>query len=265
MADDNTENENAEVETAETETGTKAEAGKKPGKAEKAEKPETSDGEAKLLKEVMKLKNALKQRDETLARFDGIDADSVKALLEEKAQREADLRAAEEKRLRDAGDFDALKKSMSEEHARQLKAERDARASEQAELASRLRVIEDLTVGQSFGNSSFLRDETLLTPTKARKLYGDYFDTENGVVKPYNKERGESGREPMVTASGDPLAFDEAMRRIIEADPDRERLMRSKARPGTGTQPSPGKAQQAQNAGPAPGVSRIAAALKAGK
>ena len=232
----------------------------KPANQEKTES-RTSDGEAKLLKEVMKLKNSLKEREEALSRYGDVDADTVKTMLEEKKQREDELKAAEEKRLRDAGDFDALKKSMSEQHARELKAQIDALQAERGKLSQYQRTIEELTVGQSFGNSSFLRDETLLTPAKARKLYGEYFDTENGVVKPYNKERGQDGREPLVTSSGEPLSFDEAMKRIIEADPDRERLLRSKAKQGTGAMPSPGKTQAKSNDGPGFGVNRISAAL----
>ena len=263
MAD---ETENDVVDVTETEI-TKETKTEKPVKQDKQEKAENrpSDGEAKLLKELMKLKNTLKDREDALSRYGDIDADTVKSMLEEKKQKEDELRVAEEKRLRDAGDFDALKKSMGEQHARELKAQVDALQAERNNMGKLQRTIEELTVGQSFGNSTFLRDETLLTPAKARKLYGDYFDTENGVIRPYSKERGESGREPMVTSSGDPLSFDEAMRRIIEADPDRERLLRSKAKAGTGSVPSPGKTPPKSDAGPGAGIERIKAALNKGK
>ena len=69
------------------------------------------------------------------------------------------------------------------------------------------------------------------------------------------------GREPLVTSSGEPLSFDEAMKRIIEADPDRERLLRSKSKAGSGAMPSPGKTQNANADAPGFGVNRISAAL----
>ena len=182
-------------EGANSDDNNAADDGSKQGKQEPSNQGQSkpSDGEAKLLKEVMKLKNSLKEREEALSRYGDVDADTVKSMLEEKKQKDAELKAAEEKRLRDAGDFDTLKKSMSEQHARELKAQIDALQAERDSMGKLQRTIEELTVGQSFGNSSYLRDETLLTPAKARKLYGEYFDTENGVVKPYNKERGEDG------------------------------------------------------------------------
>ena len=230
--------------------------------ASEAAKKTAEDNAAKLLKEVMGLKAKLKEKDGEFAKFEGIDPDAVKTMLAERAEQETKNREAEEKRLRDAGDFDKLRKQMADEHERAMKAEREARAAESEKSAKLQRSIEELTVGTAFANSSFLRDDTLLTPAKARKVYGDHFETENGVIKAYDKERGYEDRKPLVDASGNPLSFEDAMRRIIDSDPEKDRLLKSGSKQGSGQLPANkggGKSDEGKN--PTPGVNRIIAGL----
>ena len=86
--------------------------------AEKAKGP--TDAEAKLLKEVMEKKEALKKVNaekaelaEKLARFDGVDLEAVKQLLAEKQERE-------NAELERKGEWDRLKAQMAEQHKKEL-------------------------------------------------------------------------------------------------------------------------------------------------
>lgn len=194
-----------------------------------------SDAEAKLLKEVMQKKEALRIAQEEaaaaktrLAEFDGIDVAEVKKLLAEK-------RTAEEAALAAKGDFDTLKARMAEEHARATGTLQEQITALQAQLSSKDGVINELSIGTQFSQSEFISKETTLPPTKARALYGNHFDVVEGKVVAFDKPRGETGRAPIVDQYGNGLSFDAAMTKIIEADPDKDSLLRSKVKPGAGS------------------------------
>lgn len=198
--------------------------------AKKGNKP--SDKEAELLKEVMKRKGneqALKSELDALkAKFGDLDPEVARELIREKQE-------SETKKLEEKGQFDLIKKQMNEQHKAEtdtLKAE--INALKEAKLSSEAR-IDELTVGSTFSQSKYVADELTLTPTKARALYATHFDLEDGQIVGYNKPRGAAGRTQLVDVSGEPLTFDLAMQKIIEADPDRDSLIRSKIHKGSGS------------------------------
>jgi len=201
-----------------------------------------TDAEAKLLKEVMQKKEALKAAETEaatakarLAEFDGVDPAEIKKLL-------ADRKTAEEAALAAKGDFETLKTRMAEEHTKVTTALQDQVKALTEQLAAKDRVVDELSVGTQFSQSSFIKDETTIPPTKARTLYGAHFDLEDGKVVGYDKPRGAAGRTPLVDQLGNSVAFEDAMRKIIEADPDKDSLLRSKVKPGAGsTSAAPGK------------------------
>ncbi len=224
-----------------------------------------SDKEAQLLKEVMKNKDKLKDAQaqlnaaqEALKRFEGIDPEQVRALLTEKEERE---RAEMEKR----GEFDRVKQQMVEAHERtlgELKTGYEGKVSElQAALQAATSTITELTIGRSFGDSSFVRENLTLTPAKARVVFGSHFEVQDGGVVAYDKPAGAEGRTVLVDAAGQPLPFDQAIERIVKADPDAEHLLRSKLKSGAGSKNDPDHK-------PAPkvgsGRDRIAAAVNSG-
>jgi hypothetical protein len=226
-----------------------------------------TDAEAKLLREVMAYKQKIADAQETLKKFEGIDPEQVKALIAEKAAAEAEKRKAEEEKLKAAGDFDALKRRMAEEHQKELDKLKVDMAAEQKKLSGMIGQMHDLTVGSSFASSKFIIDETILTPSKARAIYGDHFEVTDGRVMAYDRPRSVDGRQPMVDARGEPLPFDEAMKRIVEADADRDQLLRSKIRAGAGSSNNnniPGQRQNNNASQPTTGLTRIALALKSG-
>jgi hypothetical protein len=112
------------------------------GEGAAGDKP--TDAEAKLLKEVMKLKEQAKLANDKLKAYDGIDP--VKARELQKAQEDAAVAAQEAERkrlLEEAGQFDAVKKQMVDQHTSEItkrdeavKAANDALAAAQARSPS---------------------------------------------------------------------------------------------------------------------------------
>ncbi len=218
---------------------------------------------AKLLKEVMKKKTALKDATKAadaanaaLAAYEGLDPAKVKAL----AKAAADAEAAEAEAR---GDFDRVKAMMVEEHNKEKQTLQEQIEQLNAARKADQAVIADLTIGNSFSSSTYIKDELLLTPNKARKLYGAHFETIDGKTVAFDKPAGEQGRTMMVNGSGEPLSFDEGLKRLIEADPDRDTLVKVKLKQGghssTTTSDKSGTEKKATTE--LYGVSRIAASL----
>lgn len=205
--------------------------------AEKAarDKSNMTDAEAKLLKEVMEKKEKLKQAEDRLRAFDGLDPEEIKKLVSERAQAEKDRLEAEKKAAEAAGDVERLKKAMAEEHKKEIEAVHATAKTAQDALAAALQQIDGLTVGTAFSNSQFIKNDLVLTPAKARKVYGDHFESVDGGVVAYDKPKGAAERTKLVDSSGNSVSFDEAMKRLVEADPDRDAVVKSKLAPGAGS------------------------------
>ncbi len=238
-------------------------------KAAEAAKGKPSDAEAKLLKEVMakkeKLDTATKQIEELnkkLKEFEGIDPTEVRKLLDER-------KALETKKLEDAGQYEILKKQMADAHEAAMKAANQQLKDALDAQKGLAHTIGELTVGNSFNSSAYIREDIApsYTAAKLRSLYGPHFEFKDGKVVGFDKPAGAAGRAPLVNASGDPLPFDEAFKKIIDADPDRELILKSKTNPGSGGRGTPARkpnasaAEKLRTEGMS-GRERIAAALK---
>jgi len=224
-----------------------------------AGKDKPTDAEAKLLKEVMEKKAALQAANEAkvaleakLKAFDGLDATEIRALAEAK-------RVADEASLVAKGDWERLKTQMADTHGKEkatLVTQLEAANTAKSALVSQ---IAELTVGNAFGTSKFVTEALTLTPNKARVIYGGHFEFKDGVVTGFDKPAGASDRTPLVDASGNALAFDDAMTKIVEADSDRDQLLKSRSKSGSG-----GSAAAAAAAAAAATAAAAAAALAAG-
>jgi hypothetical protein len=234
-----------------------------------AEKNMTEDQKekAKLLKEVMEKKAKLKDTEAAraaaeaeLKKFEGIDLDEVKKLLAEKTERE-------KKDLEAKGEFDRLKKMIADERAAEKTTYESTIAELKAQLGRKEGTINELTIGQNFSQSTFIKDDLVLTPAKARQLYGSHFELKDGNVIAYDKPAGAADRTPLTGADANPLPFEEALKKIISLDPDKDSLIRTKIKPGANSSSQ----QQLKNEKPNGqgdglyGVSRIKAGLSAGK
>lgn len=222
-----------------------------------------TDAEAKLLKEVMEKKGKLKQAEEKVAtletrlrEFDGIDPAAVRALLKEKQD-------AETAQLEARGEFSRVKEQMVEAHGRELTSVREQLSAANAESARLAGVIAELTVGNAFASSNFIKEELTLPVNKARTLYGAHFEFKEGKVVAYDKPAGSAERTVLVDGKGDPLSFEEALNKIVSSDPDRDQILKSKIKTGAGSKTHatgvpPKKIEEPR------GISRISAALSNG-
>lgn len=167
-----------------------------------------------------------------LKEFDGIDPVAVRQLLADKA-------AAETAALEASGEWARLKERMSAEHTSGTQALKDQVTALQTQLNSSQRSIDDLSVGTHFSQSGFIADELVLTPSKARVVYGSHFDLVEGKVVGFDKPRGDANRTALVDQHGNSVDFDAALRKIVDADPDKDHMLKSKVKPGAGSASKP--------------------------
>lgn len=234
-------------------------------KAGKGKKP--TDEEARLLKEVMKKKEALEKATKDLGdvqtrlkEFEGLDPAEVRELIKAKKD-------AETLKLEAAGEYERVKQQMVEEHKKDKKALADNLAISQTQIGELQSVIGELTVGNAFANSVFVKND-LAAPSKARANFGAHFEFKDGSVIGYDKPAGQANRTPLVDGEGNPLSFEDALKKIVDADPAKDELLKSKLVPGAGSNKRP-QQNNTNNRGVPPsnlsGRERIAAALSSKK
>lgn len=254
----------AAAEAADAEAAAAAAAAEKAKQAGGGGEKKPTDEEAKLLKEVMQKKGkldeanaALTAAQEQLKKFEGIDPEAVRALLKEK--QDAETAALEAK-----GEWSRLKERMADEHGKEKKTLQEQIDALKGQLGAREGVINELTVGTQFSQSQFISAELALTPAKARVIYGDHFELVDGKVVAYDKPKGAAERTMIVNGAGAAVSFDDALRKIVEADPEKDHLLKSKVKPGAGSDSrlAGGKVTQPVQHSETTGLSRIAAGLK---
>lgn len=227
-------------------------------------KTKPTDAEAKLLKENLKkkeqiqaLSDQLTQATEKLKEFDGLDAKQLRELLAKQAE-------AEQAELEKKGDYDRLKQRMSEEHQSAVSKLTEQIAALQQSLDASNSAVNELTIGSQFNNSPYIKEKLILTPNKAKALYASHFDLVDGQLVGYDKPRGASGRTAFVDANGSNLPFDAVMTKLVEADPEKDSLLRSNVKPGAGSGTSEGSNKKAGSeiAAEKSSIDRISAGLK---
>lgn len=233
--------------------------GKKNGDDGGDKKP--TEEEARLLKENMKRKEKerklaaeLEEARNQLKKFDGLDVEAVRKLL-------AEQKTAEEKQMEAKGEWDRLKARMSEEHTAERQRMQEQINALQEQIKTRDANLNNMTIGAEFSNSEFINKELVLTPAKTRVVYGDYFELEDGRVVGYDKPRGAKERTQIIDSYGNPLPFDAALRKIVEADPDKNHMLKSSVKQGAGSANQTGSRRQ-PNAEPKTSTEKIGAGLK---
>ena len=222
-----------------------------------------SDAEAKLIKEVMDKKTKLKAAEEEsaqlkarLAQFDGIDPEAVRALL--KQQKDAETAQLEAK-----GEWGRLKEQMVSQHTQEVGTVKEQLTASQAEVSRLQGVIAELTVGNAFASSQFIKEDLTLPTSKVRVFYGNHFEFKDGQVVAFDKPAGAAERTMLVDAKGEPLKFEDALKKIVDGDPDRDQILKSKMKAGAGSKTT-GKEPPAQKFEEPRGISRISQALDKG-
>jgi hypothetical protein len=211
-------------------------------------KPKPTDSEAKLLKEVMERKTALKEANKALAEankklaaYDGVNPEEIEA----------------------KGQWDALKTQMAEQHKKDIGAKDAAIAERDTALSAANAKIAELTVGNAFGASSYIAKEMDLPVSKVRQLFGPHFEFDGTKVVGYTKPAGSKDRVALVGSDGEPLSFEDALKKLVESDPDKDRLLKSTLAAGAGSGTERTAGGPAAVAQELTGRDRIAAALKA--
>jgi len=201
---------------------------------------------AELLKETLKRKDKLKAAadektatEATLAKLN----ETVKALLgeditiEDLQAKVQERKAAEVEALKKSGDFDKLQARLVAEHKKEIDKINGAHGAVVKDLtvkqASADAEIRRLLVTNNFAGSTFIKDELVLTPVKAEKLFGEHFKVEETDGKRVTKAY--VGSEPLLDKDGHPLGFELALREIVSRDPEKDSLFKANARKGAGS------------------------------
>lgn len=196
------------------------------------EKNKPSDVEAKLIKELMKLKEKAKAEEarakELESKLSGIDLDAAKEALKK-------LEEAENKELERKGDYERLlakQKEAAEKEKEAINAKLQEAIKEREDL---IRRTNDLSLTNAFSSSKFIQEKLALTPNKTRALYADHFEIVDGKLVAYDKPKGAPSRTQIIDASGEAVSFDAAIEQIINADPDKDYLIKSDQKAGAGS------------------------------
>ena len=238
-----------------------------------------SDREAELLKESMKrkekisdlssqneqLSSTVNELQESLKRFEGVDPDKFQELIRESEERrEKELEGAEDwngLKSKLVDDFEAQKSQMVEQHQGKLGEVEQSYQSQIEELTGKLNstnsIIEELTIGSSFANSQFIGEKLVPSASKVQKLYGDHFDVVDGKVHSFDKPRGSESRQLLVDDAGKPLAFEKALVKIVDSDPDKDSILRASVKGGADSDTENRPAQNSVSQG----VGRIRSSL----
>lgn len=227
--------------------------------ADKDKTRQMTDEAAKLLKDVMKHKDRAKALESELTSLKGVLGDlkpeDVAKLVSQQKEQE---RLALEKR----GEYDRIIEQVRQEHTREKGTLSEQIEALRAELNAKDQKIEEMTVGRSFSESTFIREKSKLPPSIARKEFGSHVDLVDGQVVVFDKPRGAAERTPLVDATGNYKAFEEAIAQLYAAHPDAKDLLKAQGKPGSGSSNIDTGTKKVETPKPqAAGVHRIADAL----
>jgi uncharacterized protein DUF6651 len=186
-------------------------------------------------------KKAFQDRDSVKAKLRELEgktlSDEDRALFDTLKQQQEQ---AEEDRKKKAGEFDAWRQQIADKHTKELEAERKKIAAETEAKGKAVRDLHDTLIGLSFaGASEWFGDngKTVLPPAIAQSHLGRYvevqIDDASGartvVVKDVH------GNPILDTKTGKPLAFDKAIGELIDALPEKDRILKGSGKSGSGS------------------------------
>lgn len=224
-----------------------------------------ADETAKLLKDVMKWKEKARTTESeksklasTVSRLQEVlgedySLDDVQKIIEEKKD-------AERKDLEKKGEYDRILEQMKEENKKALDEALGKNAESADVIKSLQNQLEEMSVGRAFSDSNFIRENSVLPASIARKEFANYFDNVDGELVAYDKPRGAKDRTPLVDAQGNNKSFEAAIADLYAKHPDSKDLLKSKRKPGAASKTE----SSSKGAKPAPKTSRdkIAAGLE---
>ncbi len=193
-----------------------------------------SDEEAKLLKEVMAQKAKAKELQAKLDALKDIDPDAARAALKEAAELKAKKEQDDLKALEEKGEYARIIEQLNQKNDEQISAIAKERDEARQALAAKEAALLAKEKSNLFANSNYIRDNILISGKKVEVLLGDYFDydTETGDVIAYDKPKGAKERTPIVDDRGSYVSFETAIEKLVTADKDFEKLVKSTVKPG---------------------------------
>ena len=147
-----------------------------------------------------------------------------------------------EKKLIEAGEVEKVKAKIREvyEEEKTTLNQKIAESKKilQESLKEKDNIIYKLTVSNKFAASPFIKEKTVYTPSKMEKIYGENFKVEDGEPVGYlNGEKIYSKKD-----AGEVAGFEEALAIIIDADPEKDEILKGTQQSGGGTHGSDGGA-----------------------
>lgn len=254
---DVTNEENLENGSEDTNTNLDAEAlAAKLAEMEAALKKAT-DEKASLLKETMKTKEAKKKAEEAAkelaAKTEGLDLDAIREMLANKEKEE-------EETAKKNGEFSRILEKQAEAAKKREEALAKQLEEMQSKIAAETERTNALTLSNAFASSRFIQDKLTLTANKTKALYADHFEIVDGELVAYDKPKGSSNRTPIVDASGSNVDFETAIETIINADPEKDHVLKADLKGGAGSKQT--TVGETRNLNPLSSLDKIAAGLK---
>lgn len=188
------------------------------------EKDQASAESARLKRELEEIKKALPS-DEQRVRW---------------AELEAAAQAAEDERKLKAGEFDSWRTQVNERHQREIEAERQNRANEEARRASLENELKETLVAREFADAVDLfgpTGKTVLLASIAQSYFArnvevETFDTGGGRMDRRVIVKDAHGSTIVDPKTGKPMTFAKAMNEVIDAHPQKTHILRGSGKVG---------------------------------
>lgn len=175
--------------------------------------------------------------------FAGVDPEKAKKALADAEANEAARVQAEKDKAKAEGNFERLREIQEAETAAKIKAAEDRAEAAAKDAETARAALNSSRIETAFANSKFLQDETILSGPKAQRLFGDYVEIEDGQVVVYDAPADATKRAKIMDNKGNALPFNDAIAKVINADADKDTLLKSKVKPGAGSTTTEGKSK----------------------
>lgn len=202
------------------------------------EKSDVDDKTAKLIKDMMKWKDRAKTQEsanqelsKSLDKFNSVLGEEY--TLEDIEQIIAERKDAQLKEMEKKGEYDRILEQMKEENKKALDTVNESKAEAESRLQAALNKLDELTVGRAFSDSKFIKENSVLPASIARKEFGEYFEHEDGEIVAYDKPKGAKDRTRLVDKDGNNKSFEEAIAHLYNSHVDKDDLLKSKRKPGS--------------------------------
>jgi hypothetical protein len=190
-----------------------------------------------LQKEAKEKRIELKQAKEKLESFEELDIDveNFNSWRDDAKKALETVKNLDSSKLIEADKVEELKnqvrQELTDERARIEKQYKQQLKEKEESLSSATSQINELVVGNKFLSSSFINENLILTPKMARKVFGDKFKVEThdnqAIAVGYDENN-----EPIMSRSniGKYADFDEALKHLIDSDPDRDTYIKAETK-----------------------------------